>query len=48
MLHSIPSGSVVKKLPAMQESWVQTLVWEDPICSRAIELAQNNYQACAE
>ena len=27
----IPSGSVVNSLPAMQETWVQTLGWEDPL-----------------
>ena len=26
-----PSGSVVKNLPAVQESWVQSLGWEDPL-----------------
>ena len=26
----IPCGSVVKNLPAMQETWVQSLSWEDP------------------
>ena len=26
-----PSGSVVKKLPAMQETWVQSLDWENPL-----------------
>ena len=25
------SSSVVKKLPAMQETWVQALGWEDPL-----------------
>ena len=24
-------GSVVKNLPAMQETWVQSLDWEDPL-----------------
>ena len=24
-------GSVVKKLPVMQETWVQSLSWEDPL-----------------
>ena len=24
-------GSVVKNLPAMQETWVRTLGWEDPL-----------------
>ena len=28
---SFPSGSVVKNLPAMQETWVQSLGWEDPL-----------------
>ena len=27
----IPSGSVVKNPPAMQETWVQSLVLEDPL-----------------
>ena len=26
-----PRGSVVKNLPAMQETWVQSLGWEDPL-----------------
>ena len=26
-----PNGSVVKNLPAMQEIWVQSLGWEDPL-----------------
>ena len=26
-----PCGSVVKNLPAMQETWVQSLGWEDPL-----------------
>ena len=26
-----PDGSVVKNLPAMQETWVQSLGWEDPL-----------------
>ena len=26
-----PGGSVVKNLPAMQETWVQSLGWEDPL-----------------
>ena len=26
-----PSGSVVKKLSAMQEPWVLSLGWEDPL-----------------
>ena len=25
-----PGGSVVKNLPVMQETWVQSLGWEDP------------------
>ena len=27
----LPGGSVVKKLPAMQETWVCSLAWEDPL-----------------
>ena len=30
-LIDFPSGSVVKNLPAMQESQVQSLAWEDPL-----------------
>ena len=26
-----PGGSVVKNLPAMQETWVGSLGWEDPL-----------------
>ena len=26
-----PGGSVVKNLPAMQETWVGSLCWEDPL-----------------
>ena len=26
-----PDGSVVKNQPAMQETWVQSLGWEDPL-----------------
>ena len=26
-----PGGSVVKNPPAMQETWVQSLGWEDPL-----------------
>ena len=26
-----PGGSVVKNLPAMQETQVQSLAWEDPV-----------------
>ena len=30
-LRCFPGGSVVKNLPAMQETWVQFLGWEDPL-----------------
>ena len=26
-----PDSSVIKNLPAMQETWVQSLGWEDPL-----------------
>ena len=29
--HRLPGGSVVKDLPAMQETWVQSLGWDDPL-----------------
>ena len=28
---SFPGGSAVKNLPAMQETWVPSLGWEDPL-----------------
>ena len=33
-LRSFPGGSEVKNLPAMRETWVQSLGWEDPIEKR--------------
>ena len=27
----IPGGSAVKSLSAMQETWIQSLGWEDPL-----------------
>ena len=29
--HRIPSGSLVKNLPEMHETWVRSLGWEDPL-----------------
>ena len=31
VVKGLPSALVVKNLPAMQESWVQSLGWEDPL-----------------
>ena len=31
MSSDFPGGSAIKNLPAMQESWVQPLGWEDPL-----------------
>ena len=31
MERASPSGSVEKNLPGMQETWVQSLGWEDPL-----------------
>ena len=31
MTKGFPGGSVVKNLPAVQETWVQSLGWEDPL-----------------
>ena len=28
---TLPSGLAVKNLPAMQETWVSSLVWEEPL-----------------
>ena len=30
-LFHIPGGSDVKKLPVVQEAWVQSLGWEEPL-----------------
>ena len=30
-LWGFPDGSVVKNLPAMQETWVRSLGWKDPL-----------------
>ena len=30
-LEGLPGSSVVKNPPAMQETWVQSLGWEDPL-----------------
>ena len=38
-----PGGSMVKNLPAMQETWVQSVVREDPTCSGAIKPVNLNY-----
>ena len=32
-----PSGSAVKNPPAMQETWIQSLGWEDPLEGRACQ-----------
>ena len=31
MNRGFPGGSAVKNLPAMQETWVRSLGWEDPV-----------------
>ena len=33
-----PDGSVGKNLSAMQETWVQSPIWEDPTCLRAAKI----------
>ena len=30
-IYGFPGGSAVKNLPAMQETWVHSLGWEDPL-----------------
>ena len=30
-VQDFPGGSRLKRLPAMQETWVQSLGWEDPL-----------------
>ena len=31
VLRGFPGGSVVKNLPVMQETWVLSLLWKDPL-----------------
>ena len=31
MLYKFPDGSAVKNFPAVQETWVPSLGWEDPL-----------------
>ena len=40
-------GPVVKKRQPMQETWVQSLVGEDPTCCRATNSMNRNYLTCA-
>ena len=46
---SFPGGSVVKKLPVMQETQVQSLIRKDPTCHGAAKpvTMRHNYWACA-
>ena len=39
----VPGGSGVKNLPAMQETRVQSLIWEDPTSLRAASPMRHNY-----
>ena len=39
LLLSFPGGSVVKNLPAMQETWVQSLSWEEEMATHSNILA---------
>ena len=41
------SGLLVKNLPAVQETQVQSLVWEDPTCHVATKSVQPNHWGCA-
>ena len=37
----LPCGSVVKNLPAMQETWVQSLIHEDPLEQETVTHSSN-------
>ena len=39
----LPGVAVVKNPPAMQGTWVQALVWEDPTCHGATKPVSHNY-----
>ena len=43
----LPVGAVVKNLPAMKGTRVQSLVREDPKCCGATKPVRHNYWACA-
>ena len=43
---SFSGGPVVKNLPTMQGTLVQSLVWEEPTCCGAIEPMHHNSWAC--
>ena len=38
-----PGGPLVKNLPAVQETRVQSLVWEGPTCRVATKFAHHNH-----
>ena len=41
-------GGSVKKIPLpMQETWVRSLIWDDPTCHGATKLTHHNYEARA-
>ena len=42
-----PGGTVVENPPAMQGTWVRSLVKEAPTCRRATKPVHHNYWACA-
>ena len=46
MIESFPGGSDSKKMPAMAETWVRSLCWEDPLeegmATHSSILAQKN------
>ena len=42
-LKGFPSGSRVRRLPAMWETWVRTLGWEDPLEKEIATHYSNHY-----
>lgn len=47
LVASIPGGSVARNPPASTETWVQSLVREDPTCSRTSGPVYHNCWICA-
>ena len=44
-LLGFPGGPVVKNPPAMQRTWIWSLIWEDPTVHKATEPMHHNYWA---
>ena len=41
-------AQLLKNLPAMQETWVQSLSWEDPLKKMKVKVAQSSATLCKD